>query len=566
LSNAKIERNKLTKEILKCFTKNIKLEECKVKAIISWSWRLRWASILVLFTAIFAPLTTYANIDIAVIIDESRVVDFDGQPPTIIDGRTLVPIRGVFEALGFEVGWDGESAQASLNSDGYAVIITIGSGTFTTNGAVHTLDVPAQIIGGRTLVPLRAILESVGYELNWDGSTQTVLIYSPGFTTAREIQRIEALFRRVLIDGVETEMGFDSVNAQFIVRTGEFEGYHSDIRAVLEGYNFYLDGTRSNASAFRDHLESNASGIMEARSPRYNAVLQRDAEGNYANITFNQMLLIGYTLEEAFQIFEYEIFRLTNQERANHGVPAFAWSDAIGRAARNHSQDMAINDMLGHTGSDGSSVETRLRREGVSGFNIAGENAFMSSGGATPASRVQGWMDSPGHRSNILNRRLTHMGVGSYFVEVGTGWRGGHTQKFAAGSGLRANTPQRPGQTQTAPTADEEQPGTVTSQVNVGFIPDGTTEMTLTAQTLQPTLVGRYVNTIIGGLEQFDSVSFRLETGELPDGLTLERENDTSVAIRGTPTRAGRFIFMISARVEGQDGFIPLAFVMDVHP
>ena len=130
--------------------------------------------LLALFVLMLFPTAAYAA-DIIVTIDGERIT-FDGQQPVIVDGRTLVPVRGVFEQLGFDVGWDGETRQATLASDSHTVVVTIGNAAFTTNGTSHTLDVPAQIIGGSTMLPLRAVLESVGYYLGWDDSTSTVII------------------------------------------------------------------------------------------------------------------------------------------------------------------------------------------------------------------------------------------------------------------------------------------------------------------------------------------------------------------------------------------------------
>ena len=105
-------------------------------------------------------------------------VEFVDQEPIIVDDRTLVPVRGVFEYVGFEVDWNPESRQATLTSDDYEVILTIGSAKFTTNGVVHMLDVPAQIINGRTMLPIRAVLESLGYYVYWDNNLRMVLINS----------------------------------------------------------------------------------------------------------------------------------------------------------------------------------------------------------------------------------------------------------------------------------------------------------------------------------------------------------------------------------------------------
>ncbi|MCL1787874.1 MAG: copper amine oxidase N-terminal domain-containing protein [Defluviitaleaceae bacterium] len=125
------------------------------------------------------PMTAFANDSITVTID-GQVIIFADQEPVIIDGRTLVPVGGVFGALGFTPTWDSATRTATLTRSDYVVVITIDSATFTTNGVTYTLDVPAQIINGRTMLPIRAVLESVGYELDWDSATRTVLISSGG--------------------------------------------------------------------------------------------------------------------------------------------------------------------------------------------------------------------------------------------------------------------------------------------------------------------------------------------------------------------------------------------------
>ncbi|MCL2227198.1 MAG: stalk domain-containing protein [Oscillospiraceae bacterium] len=112
---------------------------------------------------------------IRVAIDRQDVI-FDDQDPVIIDGRTLIPVRGVFEALGFDVNWDGDEQRVTLLRDDHIVKLHADSGVFTTNGVTYNLDVPAQIIGGRTMLPLRAVLESLGYSLHWDSGAQTVFI------------------------------------------------------------------------------------------------------------------------------------------------------------------------------------------------------------------------------------------------------------------------------------------------------------------------------------------------------------------------------------------------------
>jgi len=122
------------------------------------------------------PMAVNASV-VNVTIDGVQV-DFEGQAPTIIHGRTLVPVRGVFEALGFDVDWNQDTQRVTLTNEDYTVVITVGNPVFTTNGEEFLLDVPAQIIGGRTMLPIRHVLESVGGIVSWNQAAMTVQVRS----------------------------------------------------------------------------------------------------------------------------------------------------------------------------------------------------------------------------------------------------------------------------------------------------------------------------------------------------------------------------------------------------
>lgn len=96
--------------------------------------------------------------------------------PTITEGRTLVPLRAIFEALGAEVLWDGDTQTVTATKGEQKVVLTIGSNQMLAGGEMKTLDVPAQIVDGRTLVPARAIAEAFGCSVDWDGENRTVII------------------------------------------------------------------------------------------------------------------------------------------------------------------------------------------------------------------------------------------------------------------------------------------------------------------------------------------------------------------------------------------------------
>ena len=100
--------------------------------------------------------------------------------PRIVNGRTLVPVRGIFEQLGATVEWNQGTQTATMTRGGVDVKVTIGSKTATVGGETRTLDVPAQLSSptgaARTLVPVRFISESLGALVGWNADASTVVI------------------------------------------------------------------------------------------------------------------------------------------------------------------------------------------------------------------------------------------------------------------------------------------------------------------------------------------------------------------------------------------------------
>lgn len=133
-----------------------------------------------------------------------------------------------------------------------------------------------------------------------------------------------------------------------------------------------------------------------------------DPEGNsdQAQVT----IVVLATLPQ--ETFEHSVLHLTNLEREQNGVPPLRWHDQLAAAAEGHCIDMANQDYFDHTSLDGRSPWDRIRAEGYD-FLAAGEN--IAAGYATPAEVMVGWMNSPGHRANILSADFNEMGVGYFF-------------------------------------------------------------------------------------------------------------------------------------------------------
>lgn len=119
---------------------------------------------------------------------------------------------------------------------------------------------------------------------------------------------------------------------------------------------------------------------------------------------------------------EAEVLRLVNEERAKVGCDALAANGALARLAEAFSEDMAARDFFDHTDPDGATPWDRASAAGVTG--LGGEN--IARGQADAAAVMAAWMDSPGHRANILNCDFKTLGVGVHFASGGPWW----TQDF----------------------------------------------------------------------------------------------------------------------------------------
>lgn len=125
--------------------------------------------------------------------------------------------------------------------------------------------------------------------------------------------------------------------------------------------------------------------------------------------------------EQQGQAVEQEVIRLVNVERANAGLPALKYDWELARVAEHKSQDMHDKKYFNHTSPTYGSPFTMMKNYGIT-YKSAGEN--IAQGQRTAQEVVNAWMNSAGHRANILNANYTHIGVG--YVADGNYW----TQMF----------------------------------------------------------------------------------------------------------------------------------------
>jgi len=107
---------------------------------------------------------------------ENKLVVFSDIRPVISNDRTLVPLRAACEAMGLNVGWNSATSQITVTNGIKTVGLTIGSNIMTVNETEIVLDTAPCIINERTMMPIRAVVEAFGYQVGWDGNTRTVII------------------------------------------------------------------------------------------------------------------------------------------------------------------------------------------------------------------------------------------------------------------------------------------------------------------------------------------------------------------------------------------------------
>ena len=141
---------------------------------------------------------------------------FTGTPPMQIRGSTLVPMRGIFEALGATVKFDKASQTVYGQKGATAIILPLGALTATVNGQPQTLPQPAQLINGTTLVPLRFISQALGASVGWNPASSTVTIQ----TVDQHLAALPVVAGNGTISGEVTGLYTNTTPTQLTVRVG----------------------------------------------------------------------------------------------------------------------------------------------------------------------------------------------------------------------------------------------------------------------------------------------------------------------------------------------------------
>lgn len=186
--------------------------------------------------------------------------------------------------------------------------------------------------------------------------------------------------------------------------------YYNDFHTFMHIFNYFGQGNYFNAwekESWYPEAEEGTTDVVEEKDAQ-EEVEEKPAENNTSPV-------------QDLAEFEVQVVELTNEERTKAGLQPLAIDEELSRVAREKSQDMATSGYFDHTSPNYGSPFDMMRSFGIS-YRTAGEN--IAKGQRTPEEVVNAWMNSQGHRENIMNPNFTHIGVG--FVETGNHW----TQMF----------------------------------------------------------------------------------------------------------------------------------------
>ena len=147
-----------------------------------------------------------------------------GTKPVVVNDRTLVPIRAIIEAFGGEVGWEQSTNSAVLTMDSDTIRLVIGSNTAYLNGKAQTLDVVPTVINDRTMIPIRFVAEGFNLGVAWDGKTRTVSVIRNSFEDA-EYERLMKMVPAYSGQASVTVNGNKPFFEEYEIIGGSFEFY-----------------------------------------------------------------------------------------------------------------------------------------------------------------------------------------------------------------------------------------------------------------------------------------------------------------------------------------------------
>lgn len=252
-------------------------------------------SALILSCSFLAAQPAQAQDIIVTIDDEQLQTD---QAPIIQNGRTLVPLRSIFEALGAEVSWYQSSGSIYCYRNDASLSLTVNDHYAYINGSQVYIDQPPIIVNNRTLVPVRVVSEALGATVVWDNTDRTVTITSNDSYTG--VMRID--YENLLPDNL-TILPPDSIGTRYI------EGnYLNDTPYPVLSYSLsYLD----KSTGENWYLSSYDTVLSDSTSPKMNTFAPES--GRMSDVQFQKLTIRFKTPHGEFYVeYDYQLHEISD--------------------------------------------------------------------------------------------------------------------------------------------------------------------------------------------------------------------------------------------------------------
>lgn len=325
-------------------------------------------------------------------------------PPTILSGRTLVPLRAIFEALDAEVGWDGAAQTATATKSGTTVQVTIDDTTAYVNGQAQTLDVPAKLIDGRTMVPARFVSEALDARVLWDGNTESVYVITSDH---------QALVVEYLDVGQADSILLSSDGEYMLIDAGnnvDGDDIISYLREVGADELKYVVGTHPHA----DHIGGMDDAILEldvdqVLLPRATTTTQTYADVLDAIETKNVPVTVP-TAGQTFQLGDATVSVVAAQQADDLNNVSI-----VLRAAYEDTSFLFMGDAETEVEtailSTGTNIQSNVLKVGHHGSSTSTGSAFLAAVAPDAAVISCGAGNSYGHPSAATLQKLTGIPV-----------------------------------------------------------------------------------------------------------------------------------------------------------
>jgi len=226
-------------------------------------------------------------------------------PPVIVEGRTLLPLRKVFECMGAEVSYDEKNRTAKAKKDGTEIEITIDNKIARVNGEAVELDVPAMIMQGRTMVPVRFAAEALGGDAYWDGENEVVTII---FLAEHGRLKLSDVEEKLLENTIVSAIDGTFPNPWGIMpEYGSFQVYLKD-KETLDIFSQLSDSGKREF--LRGLAEENYGGILGASAADISVILDGKSyyygEYNHDESAVSELIYYpnGQEITLCFQLYE----------------------------------------------------------------------------------------------------------------------------------------------------------------------------------------------------------------------------------------------------------------------